>query len=88
MTANDISVRPAKQQIIIGESSFINYGIYNDTPSTSVRRTQAYVLRSLSTATVVLHGNYVEIERSFRLFTCLENTIAGLQSQDKVLWND
>ena len=42
MTANDVSVRPAKQEIIIDESTVVNYGFTHDkSVCNRVRRTQA-----------------------------------------------
>ena len=63
MTANDVSVRPAKQEIIIDESTVVNYGFTHDkSVCNRVRRTQAYVLRSSSNATVIWPGNYIEVD--------------------------
>ena len=54
MTVNDISVRPAKQQIMINESTLVYYGSLPDQSSCNrVRRTQAYVLKSSPCSTVV-----------------------------------
>lgn len=63
MTANDISVRPAKQQILIDECTVVHYGsVPSQSSYNRIRRTQAYVLRSTSAATVVWPGNYIELD--------------------------
>ena len=63
MTVNDISVRPAKQQIMIDESTVVNYGSLPDQSSCNcVRRTQANVLRSSPCSTVVWPGNFIELD--------------------------
>ena len=63
MTVNDISVRPAKQQIIIDESTVVNYGSFSDQSACNrIRRTQAYVLRSTPCSTVVRLGNFIELD--------------------------
>ena len=68
MTANDIAIHPARQEIIIDESLKINYGPLSDPSSANrIRRTQAYVLRSKSCSTVVWPGNYIELELPFDL---------------------
>ena len=62
MTTNDISLRPSKQQIIIGDSQIVSYG--PSTPESSfnrVRRTQAVVLRSPTTS-VIWPGKFLEID--------------------------
>ena len=62
MTTNDISLRPSKQQIIIGDSQIVSYG--PSTPESSfnrVRRTQAVVLRSPTTS-VIWPGEFLEID--------------------------
>ena len=63
MTVNDVSIRPAKQQIITDESTVINYGSFSDQSSCNrMRRTQAYVLRSTPCSTVVWPGNFIELD--------------------------
>ncbi len=60
LVANDIAVRPAKWQIIIGGSEIIQYGPqFSDTAT--IRRTQSYLLRSPSKQTVVLSGEFIEL---------------------------
>ena len=62
MTLNDISIRPAKHQIIIGGWDVVQYDTSTPDPShIRVRRTQAFVLRSGSTSTVVWPGSYIEV---------------------------
>jgi len=58
---NDIATRPAKREIIIGGSSTVVYG-QQKAGTPSVRRTQAYVMRSPSRQTVLLPGDYVEVQ--------------------------
>ena len=61
MTHNDISVRPAKQQIEIKGCSPINYGPSADKGKENrVRRTQAFVLRAKNTT--VWPGSYIEFD--------------------------
>ena len=53
MTTNAVSLRPSKQQIIIRDSDVLCYG--SSIPYSilnRVRRTQAVVLRSLSTSAI------------------------------------
>lgn len=62
MTYNDISIRPAKHQITIGGSDVVYYGpVTPDNPQNRVRRTQAFVLRSGSSPTVVWPGSFIEL---------------------------
>ena len=64
MTTNDISLRPSKQQITIGDSQIVSYG--PSTPESSfnrVRRTQVVVLRSPTTS-VIWAGKFLEIDIS------------------------
>ncbi|MCG7875882.1 MAG: RNase H-like domain-containing protein [Candidatus Thiodiazotropha endolucinida] len=61
MTTNDISVRPSKQQILIGDSQVVYYGSsLPESPFNRIRRTQAVVLRSPTTS-VVWPGDYYEL---------------------------
>lgn len=63
MTVNDISVRPAKHQIIMGGSYSVTYGpTAPDVPEHRVRRTQAYVLRADRVSTVVWPGSFIEVD--------------------------
>lgn len=63
MSSNDISVRPAKQQIIISDSDTIYYGQTEPiSPHSRVRRTQAFVLRAKPVSTTVWPGCYVELD--------------------------
>ncbi|MCG7876681.1 MAG: RNase H-like domain-containing protein [Candidatus Thiodiazotropha endolucinida] len=62
MTTNDISLRPSKQQIIIGDSQIVRYGpSTQETPFNRVRRTQAVVLRSPTTS-VIWPGEFFEMD--------------------------
>ena len=63
MSVNDISVRPAKQQISIQGTHVSYYG--DDAPEASpnhIRRTQARVLRAPPISTVVWPGDYLEVD--------------------------
>ena len=63
MSANDIAIHPARQEIIIDESFKINYGPLSDQSSANrIRRTQAYVLRSKACSTVVWPGYYIKLD--------------------------
>lgn len=63
MSCNDISVRPAKQQIIIANCESICYGqSKSDSTTNRVRRTQAFVLRSQPVSTTIWPGCYVELD--------------------------
>ena len=63
MITNDISVRPAKGQVLIQGSEILAYHPESSASSQAhaVRRTQSYVLRSSSPTTVVLPGEYLEL---------------------------
>ena len=62
MCTNDISIRPAKHEILIGGIEHVNYGSSkSDSPSNRVRRTQAFVLRAQSTSSVVWPGSFIEL---------------------------
>ena len=59
MTINDVSLRPAKHQIIIQDDCVVTYGhVTSDKVQNPVRRTQAFVLRAESQSTVVWPGSY------------------------------
>ena len=61
MTRNDISIRPAKNQITIGGADIVHYGKPTpDSPQNHVRRTQAFVLRTTSPS-VVWPGSFIEL---------------------------
>ena len=63
MTSNDISLRPAKHQIVIGNSNIIHYGQTNrNATEHRIRRTQVFVLRSAPSSTVVWPGSFVEVD--------------------------
>ena len=59
LVTNDIATRPAKNQVVIRGSEIVNYGPSCSGEST-IRRTQAYVLRGPPASTVVLPGEYIE----------------------------
>ena len=58
--ALNISVRPAKQQIMIGDTNTVHYGTSGTDNHNRVRRAQAYVLKP-ETTSVVWPGGYVEL---------------------------
>ena len=60
MSTNDISVSPAKQQILIGETNIVHYGISPSDSPNRVRRTQAYILKPEATS-VIWPGSYLEL---------------------------
>ena len=64
LIANDVSVRPAKCQVRIQDSETIHYRPSDNLSSQPhvVRRTQSYVLRSSSPATVLWPGEYLEVD--------------------------
>ena len=63
MTVNDVSLRPAKHQIIIQDDCVVTYGhVTSDKVQNRVKRTQAFVLRAESQSTVVWPGSYIEVE--------------------------
>ena len=63
MALNDITIRPAKHQVILSDGTIYQYG--NKTAgksSPAVRRTQAYVLRAPSSKTTIWPGDYIEVD--------------------------
>lgn len=63
MTVNDITLRPAKNQIIIGDSHVIYYKtMKDDTPQHRVRRAQGFVLRAPPVTTTVWPGSFLEVD--------------------------
>jgi hypothetical protein len=60
LVTNDIATRPAKRQIVIGGTDVISYGPQSQT-STSIRRTQAFLLRSPSRQTVLMPGDFIDL---------------------------
>ena len=64
MITNDISVRPAKGQVLIQGSEILAYHPESSASSQAhaVRRIQSYVLRSSAPRTVVLPGEYLELD--------------------------
>ena len=60
MEKNDVAVRPAKQQVILGDGKCYTYGSCNVQPvNTTARR--AMVLRAPPNSTVVWPGDFVEV---------------------------
>ena len=63
MITNDISLRPAKQQVTIQGHEISFYGTSQSSEVTSfIRRTQAIVLRAPSPSSVVWPGQYLELD--------------------------
>ena len=60
MSTNDISVRPAKQQILIGDTNIVHCGTSPSDSPKRVRRTQAYILKPEATS-VIWSGSYLEL---------------------------
>ena len=60
MSTNDISVRPAKQQILIGDTSIVHCGTSPSVSPNRMRRTQAYILKPEATS-VIWPGSYLEL---------------------------
>ena len=60
MSTNDISVRPAKQQILIGDTNIVHYGTFPSDSPNRVHCTQAYILKPEATS-VILSGSYLEL---------------------------
>ena len=60
MSTNDISVRPAKQQILIGDTNIVHYGTSPSDSPNRVHRTQAYILKPEATS-VIWPGSYLEL---------------------------
>ena len=60
MSTSDISVRPAKQQILIGDYKIVHSGTSPSDSPNCVRRTQAYILKSEATS-VIWPGSYLEL---------------------------
>ena len=62
LARNDISIHPARRQIVIGGSDMIHYGTASKhTTQSAVRRTQSFLLRNPQ-RTVILPGEYVQLD--------------------------
>ena len=81
MVTNDIATRPAKKQIVIGGSEIVFYGQSTHGMS-SVRRTQAFVLRAPNHQTVVLPGEFIEVKTPT---DCETDVTLALESRDSDL---
>ncbi len=63
MDTNDVAVRPAKRQVILGDGTIYQYGIASSTSGAhAIRRTQAYLLRTPSKSTTIWPGEFVELD--------------------------
>ena len=60
MSTNDISVRPAKQQILIGDTNLVHYCTSPSDSPNRVCRTQAHLLKPEATS-VIWPGRYLEL---------------------------
>ena len=61
MEHNDVSVRPAKRQVCVGDDMVISYGSRRPTDNASHAVRRAHVLRAPSHSTVLLPGEFVEL---------------------------
>ena len=64
MTINDVSVRPARHEITIGETTTVQYGSQttDNKQYHTVRRAHAYVLHAPSPSTTVWPGEFIELQ--------------------------
>ncbi len=63
LITNDISLRPAKQQVTVQGHEISYYGVSKSSDCTSsIRRTHAVVLRAPSPSSVVWPGQYLELD--------------------------
>ena len=60
MSTNNISVRLAKQQILIGDTNIVHCGTSPSDSPNLVRRTQAYILKPEATS-FIWPGSYLEL---------------------------
>ena len=61
MKTNDIAVRPAKRQVILGDGSIHNYGSHQPAAVSSAA-CRATVLRSPSSSTTIWPGEFLEVD--------------------------
>ncbi|KAL9978907.1 hypothetical protein ACROYT_G016491 [Oculina patagonica] len=61
METNDIAVRPAKRQVILGDGSIHHYGSHQPAVVSSAAR-RAIVLRSPSSSTTIWPGEFIEVD--------------------------
>jgi hypothetical protein len=64
MEINDVTVRPAKRQVILGDGTTYLYGAATKGRTTglpAVRRAQSFVLRAPSSSTTIWPGDYIEL---------------------------
>jgi hypothetical protein len=63
MANNDVAVRPAKKEVVINGEDIVRYGpVQQDAKSSSVRRAQAFLLRGPERQTVILPGEFLELQ--------------------------
>lgn len=60
MSANDISIRPARHKIMIGDSHIIHYHTQEGNQQHHIRRTHAYVMKS--PPTTAWPGSHLELD--------------------------
>ena len=69
MSSNDISVRPAKQQIILQDNEIVHYGPtsseHENTEGHRVRRAQASFVVRAQVSTLTWPGSYVELDTPY-----------------------
>ena len=61
MEANDVAVRPARREVIVGNGSIYHYGSTDNSKSDSAVR-HAVILRAPPASTIIWPGEFVEIE--------------------------
>ena len=63
MVNNDIAVRPAKKEVVINGKDIVKYGPTQQShTSSSVRRAQAFLLRGPEQQTVIMPGEFLELQ--------------------------
>ncbi|ESO90481.1 hypothetical protein LOTGIDRAFT_164058 [Lottia gigantea] len=88
MSVNDVSVRPARVQVMIGEEIY-KYGPSEDNKSPVVRRTQASVLRSTE-STTIWPGQFIEVKLPANInqlsTVAIEPRLDSAQTNDHTRW--
>ena len=83
MSLNDISVRPEKKQIMIGDTNTVHYGTSDSDNHNGVCRAHAYVLKP-ETTSVVWPGGYMYVELALPFDLQPECTLAIESRSDNV----
>ena len=92
MVYSDIAVRPAMKEIVIGDQIVV-YGEQQISKTPSIRRIQAYVLRGSNRKTVILPGEFLELELPketepdtiWALEPCFDNKLASGDKFDRLI---